>query len=163
MIRQGIGLFAALMLTASPALAGEIWVSNEKDNTVSVIDTETYEGLKRALLQFKNQLENHNVHNYRAIATSAMREAKNGKDVVKKLYEATGLQVEIISGQEEANLVQLAISQKVSMEKGGFLLIDIGGGSIELVAVVDGQIIKKQSFVLGMVRVLELHKKKEKD
>ncbi len=127
------------------------------------IDEGTYEDLKRALLQFKNQLENFNVLKYRAIATSAMREAKNSQEIVKKLFEYTGIKIEVISGQEEARLVSLAISQKVDLETGNHLLIDIGGGSIELVALVDGKTIKKQSFVLGMVRVLEMQKKKKPD
>lgn len=126
-----------------------------------LVDEGTFEDLKAALMQFKNQIENHNVLKYRAIATSAMREASNGQEIVKNLFETTGLKVEIISGEEEARLVSLAISQKVDMEKGSFLLIDIGGGSIELVAIVDGQILKKQSFVLGMVRILELAKEKK--
>lgn len=122
------------------------------------IDEATLEELKTALLQFKNQLENYNVLKYRAIATSAMREAKNSEKIVKILFESTGLMIDVISGEEEAQLVSQAISQKVALDQGSHLLIDIGGGSIELVALVDGEILKKQSFKLGMVRVLELQK-----
>ena len=125
------------------------------------IDEPIFEDLKKALLQFKNQLANHNVLKYRAIATSAMREAQNSNEIVEKLHKQTGIQIEVISGEEEARLVSLAISQKVDLNHDNFLLIDIGGGSIELVAIVDGQTIKKQSFVLGMVRILELQKEKK--
>lgn len=125
-----------------------------------IIDESTFHDLERALNQFKNQLDNYNVSQYRAIATSAMREARNGQDVVEKLFQSTGLRVEIISGQEEAQLVSNAISQIVDLKTGYHLLIDIGGGSIELIAMSDGKILKKQSFVLGMVRVLELQKQK---
>ncbi len=130
--------------------------------TNGAIDEGTCNDLEQAMLQFKNQLENHNVKHYRAIATSAMREASNSKDVVQSLLEASGLQIEVISGQEEARLVSLAISQKVDLQQGNHLLIDIGGGSIELVALVDGETQKKQSFGLGMVRLLELQKEKSK-
>lgn len=123
------------------------------------IDHDTYEELKRTLTQFKNQMGNHNVQTYRAVATSAMREAKNNAEVVARLYADTGIQIEIISGDEEAQLVQNAISHKIDLTQGNFLLIDIGGGSIELIAMVDGKVVKRGSFVIGMVRVLELHKK----
>lgn len=127
------------------------------------IDEPTFSDLKQALLRFRNQIENHNVLKYRAIATSAMREARNGREVVRRLFEHTGIHIEVISGQEEARLVSLSISKKINLSRGNHLLIDIGGGSIELVALVDGKMTKKQSFVLGMVRVLELHKEKKKD
>lgn len=123
------------------------------------INGEIYEDLKRALLQFKNQLENHNVHDFRAVATSAMREASNNQDIIEQLKKDTGIEIEIISGEEEARLVSLAISEKLDTQKGNHLFIDIGGGSIELIASIDGKILKKESFVIGMVRILELHKK----
>ncbi len=118
------------------------------------------EDLASALTKFKNQLENHNVKVFRAIATSAMREAKNSQDIVKNLKKRTGIEVEIISGEEEARLVSTAIAQKIDISKGNSLFIDIGGGSIELIAESDGEILKKESFPMGMVRVLEFHKNK---
>lgn len=127
------------------------------------IHTEIYDDLCYALKQFQNQLENHKVRSMRAVATSAMREARNSQQVVQNLIRDTGIHVEIISGEEEARLVALAIEQKLDLSRGRNLLIDIGGGSIELVAIVDGEIIKKQSFVIGMVRVLELAKSKKQD
>ena len=126
-----------------------------------LISEPIFEDLKSALLQFKNQMENHNVEKLRAIATSAMREAGNNKDVIARLHQQTGIEVEIISGGEEARLVGLAISQKIDTAHGNYLLIDIGGGSIELIAKSEGKTIKKQSFTIGMVRVLELHKKQK--
>ncbi len=125
------------------------------------IDEPILKDLKVALNQFRNQLENHNVLKYRAIATSAMREASNSDEVVQVLNQETGINIEVISGEEEARLVSTAISQKVDLSQGNHLLIDIGGGSIELVALVDGKTVKKESFVLGMVRVLELQKKRK--
>ena len=125
-----------------------------------LIEKPIYEDLKNALLTFRNQLDNHNVKKFRAVATSAMREAKNNSEVVENLYKDTGIKIEIISGQEEARLVALAIEQKINLKKGSFLLIDIGGGSIELIAMTNGQQIKKKSFVLGTVRLLQLHKTK---
>lgn len=122
-----------------------------------IIGPDTYNSLKAALIKFGNQMENHQVIKHRAVATSALREAKNGADIVKKLKKDTGILVELISGEEEARLVYEAISQKVSLLKDRHLLIDIGGGSIELVAVERGKLLKKESFPLGAVRVLGKH------
>lgn len=127
------------------------------------ISQEIYEALKSALFKFKNQLENHNVHKMRAVATSAMREASNSHEIVDKLYQETGIQIEVISGDEEAKLVAEAIDEKINLSQGRFLLIDIGGGSIELVAIENGETLKRQSFTIGMVRVLELHKKQKSE
>ncbi len=126
------------------------------------ISSEICSDLKEALFQFKNQLENYNVKSWRAVATSAMREATNNKAIVDLLKKETGITVEIISGQEEARLISLAISKKIDLSQGSYLLIDIGGGSIELVAVVDGQTIRKKSYKTGVVRILELQRSKEK-
>ena len=120
------------------------------------IDEPIYNDLKAALLKFHNHLENHNVKKFRAVATSAMREADNQQEIVERLHKETGIKIEVISGQEEARLVALAISQKIDLNKGRFLLIDIGGGSIELIVMNQGQQIKKESFVLGSVRLLQL-------
>lgn len=128
-----------------------------------VISEDIYKDLKTALRKFNNQMENHNVLKCRAIATSAMREAKNSAEIVERLKKKTGIEIEVISGEEEARLVFTAISRKIDLHQDSYLLIDIGGGSIELVAIVDGKIIKKQSFVLGMVRTLELQKKFKQD
>jgi exopolyphosphatase/guanosine-5'-triphosphate,3'-diphosphate pyrophosphatase len=126
------------------------------------VDEASYLDLKQALVQFSNQLQNHNVRHYRAVATSALREADNGQEVISQLLDETGISIELISGEEEARLVSLAISQQIDLQQGTYLLIDIGGGSIELIALSDGQVLKKQSFVLGMVRILELQKQKSK-
>ncbi|MCB0377716.1 MAG: hypothetical protein KDD33_04425 [Bdellovibrionales bacterium] len=125
------------------------------------IDPETYEKLAGAMMKFRNQMENHNVEKFRAIATSAMRNARNKEEIVEKLKVATGISVEVISGDEESQLVKLAVEQKMDLSQGRFLLIDIGGGSIELIGLANGSLLKKQSFPLGTVRALQLMKKQK--
>lgn len=127
------------------------------------INRETYSELREALLQFKNQMENYNVIRWRAVATSAMREATDNKSIVEHLKRETGIAIEIISAQEEARLISLAISKRIDISQGNHLLIDVGGGSIELVAVVRGQIVRKKSYKIGVVRILELKKRKEEE
>ena len=103
-------------------------------------------------------MENYNVTSYRAVATSALRDAKNSKEIIAKLYQDTEIKLEVISGEEEAKLVTKAIAKKVNLDQGKNLLIDIGGGSIELITLIEGEMIKKESFPLGTVRLLQLHK-----
>lgn len=122
------------------------------------IEESIYHDLKEAMLKFSNHMTNHNVQKFRAVATSAMREAKNNREVIDKLHRDTGIRLEIISGEEEARLVAVAIEQKIDMSQGRFLIIDIGGGSIELILIDNGKQIKKESFVLGTVRLLQLDK-----
>ncbi len=126
------------------------------------IEESIYYDLKEALIKFKNHMENHNVTKYRAVATSAMREAQNNKKIIDKLLIETGVKVEIISGDEEARLVALAIDKNVHPTYKHYLIIDIGGGSIELIALNHGHQLKKQSFVLGTVRLLQLDQEKFK-
>ncbi len=129
--------------------------------TMGKIDDLAQSDLEQALFRFKNQLENHNVEKMRAVATSAMRESSNSEEVVKDLFKKTGIAIEIISGDEEARLVTEAIQQRLDLSLGRFLLIDIGGGSVELIAIDSGQVLKKQSYPIGMVRMLKLHEEQK--
>ncbi len=125
--------------------------------TMGKIDDLAQADLEQALFRFKNQLENHNVEKLRAVATSAMRESHNGLQVVQSIFEKTGIEIEIISGDEEAKLVTDAIQQKLDLSEGRSLLIDIGGGSVELIALDQGSVLRKKSYPIGMVRMLKLH------
>ncbi len=91
----------------------------------------------------------------RAIATSAMREAANGKELIDRVRETTGIRIEIISGAEEARLVSLAVRHAVpKLGQNNALLIDIGGGSVEFVVIEKGQVIALESLKMGTVRLL---------
>ena len=92
------------------------------------IDSTRLQSLEKALLKFKNQMENYNVSKYRAVATSAMREASNHPEVVAHLDQTHQLKVEVISAEEEARLVSLAVSKRIDLHSKNHLLIDIGGG-----------------------------------
>lgn len=112
-----------------------------------------------AFKKFKKIADEHKCDVIKAIATSAMRDAKNQKEVVKKIYEESGIQLEVISGDRESELVFKAIRHEMDLKKDNALLIDIGGGSVELIAVQKGEIIKGKSFPLGTVRLLSTLKK----
>ncbi|OIO72510.1 MAG: exopolyphosphatase [Zetaproteobacteria bacterium CG1_02_53_45] len=109
-----------------------------------------------AFRQFRRILDRHHVGNLRATATSAMRDSENGPELAKRILEDTGIQLDLISGEEEARLVYLSIATRVDLDHHFALLIDIGGGSVEVTLSDDSQIVASQSFRIGTVRLLEM-------
>jgi exopolyphosphatase/guanosine-5'-triphosphate,3'-diphosphate pyrophosphatase len=108
-----------------------------------------------ALRQFREAMDEHKVEQYRAVATSAVREADNADVLVERAYREAGVHVEVIEGVEEARLVQLAVRRRLPPEHSNALLIDIGGGSTELTLLDQGDPRTSQSLPLGTVRLLE--------
>ena len=92
----------------------------------------------------------------RAVGTSALREAKNSSDFVAKLYKKTGIDVEVISGHEEARLVYLGVQQGLPIHGKSTLIIDIGGGSTEIVVGQWGEERFATSLKLGCVRLTQM-------
>jgi len=90
------------------------------------------------------------------LATSAMRDAKNGQELIGDIRHATGIEVETISGQQEARLIFRAVANEISLEKKRGLFMDIGGGSTELSIVMNGELVASHSFNIGTVRLLKL-------
>lgn len=90
-----------------------------------------------------------------AIGTSALRDATNQKQVLNKLNKETGIRLKVISGIRESELVFKAINHELDITSGRSLLIDIGGGSVELVAARNGKKLRGRSFPLGTVRLLK--------
>ena len=97
-----------------------------------------------------------------ALATSAMRDAKNNKKVVALIKKTSKINLQIISGQEEARLIRNAILKSKSNHYDKSLLIDIGGGSAELTGLVNQTVLFSKSYPLGVVRLLSIHKKGQK-
>lgn len=102
---------------------------------------------------YKTMLELYEADDYMFCATSAMREAENGRKLVEKVYNELGITIQLISGKEEADLTNRAISSYLTDHT--YLHIDVGGGSTELNLYVHGKKIKTRSFKVGSVRVLE--------
>ena len=102
---------------------------------------------------FKLLLELYEVTDYMFCATSAMREADNGLELVKRVSDELGLTIEVIDGNREAELINKAIASYLVDKT--YLHIDVGGGSTELNLYVQGKKIKTRSFKIGSVRVLE--------
>lgn len=96
-----------------------------------------------------------------ALATSAMRDAKNNKAVVNLIKKTSKIKLDIISGQEEARLIRSAIFKSKSNHFKNALLIDIGGGSAELTGLYQDKILFSKSYPLGVVRLLSIKNKKK--
>jgi exopolyphosphatase / guanosine-5'-triphosphate,3'-diphosphate pyrophosphatase len=110
--------------------------------------------MTEALEAFRLLIKNHNVVSFRACATSAMREAKNGQEVADAIFKATGIAIEIIDGEVEADIIAgTDLGAFIDSDK-TFLYVDVGGGSTELTLFTGGEALVSKSFKLGTVRIL---------
>lgn len=119
-----------------------------------VLSAATLERLETVFRRFANELEASGVRTVRAVATSALREAKNAAEAVQRILRTSGIQVHIIPPEEEARLVHEAVLRKTGLRPGGALEIDIGGGSVQLARIRSGRIDSVRSFPLGAVRLV---------
>ena len=123
--------------------------------TVKKIPASKIKMLVKTLKAYKLLMEVYNIKIYRACATSAMREAANREQVIAIVKRETGIKLEIISGQEEANLLfSIFDIQKLEKNK-SYLYIDVGGGSTEISLLENGKMVKSKSFKLGTLRILK--------
>lgn len=109
-----------------------------------------------ALKTHKQTIEKYNVEKVVAIATSAIRGASNGSEFVARANEECNIDVQVISGDKEAETIYYGVRNAVKMYDEPSLIIDIGGGSTEFIIANKNQIFWKQSFLLGVARLLEL-------
>lgn len=116
------------------------------------------EAQKRAittLKRFKSIIDVHSVDEVCATATSAIRNASNGKELVKQIEQETGFQTKIISGIEEANYIYFGVKKAIKIGPKPQLIMDIGGGSIEFIICTDEKALWMHSFEIGGIRLLE--------
>lgn len=117
----------------------------------------TIERAVQAFVDFRSMIDQKAIPltQVRALATSAMRESANPQELIDQVEQATGIRIEVISGEEEAQLIYLAIQHALpELAQANFLAIDIGGGSVELIVSERGQVIALESFKMGTVRLL---------
>lgn len=120
-----------------------------------VLSEETTARFIEGMQSYKHLLKVHGVQDYRAVATSAMREAANGIDLVKKVRKSTGIKIQIIDGAEEARLVfNSKLYDIIQAPQEYFIYIDVGGGSTELSILHNREVIASQSFKIGGVRIM---------
>jgi len=119
------------------------------------ISKEKIDMILQTMTAYKHLINAYGVKNVIACATSAMRDASNAKDIIRKVKLETGVEIEVISGDYEASLIyENHIAENLSKED-SYLYIDVGGGSTELTFFSDGKLIYKKSYNIGTIRILK--------
>jgi len=126
----------------------------EDSFNAGVISEKRVKKLTKTMLAFKYLMEVQEVVAYRACATSAMREASNGGDVVKRVKEETGVEIEIIEGKEEAEIIYSNQIVELLNDSNPYLYVDVGGGSTEISLFENKKRISSHSFDIGTIRML---------
>ncbi|TDT63473.1 hypothetical protein [Fonticella tunisiensis] len=119
-----------------------------------VIGKESIDNTVQAIMVYKQIMEEYGVKQSFGMATSAVRSAQNGKDVIRYIEERTGIKISILSGEEEAYLGYLGVRTVIKSDK-PILVVDIGGGSTEFVLGSGRDIFYRESLPLGCVRITE--------
>jgi exopolyphosphatase/guanosine-5'-triphosphate,3'-diphosphate pyrophosphatase len=120
-----------------------------------IISAGKTEKLIKTIKSYKLLLEVYEVKHLKVCATSAMRDASNSSEIIKKVKHETGIEISIISGQEEASVIyENHIAENMTADE-SYLYIDVGGGSTELTFFSDGKLIFKESFNIGTIRLLK--------
>lgn len=110
--------------------------------------------MKQTMKAFQLLMECHKIEKYRACATSAMRDAKNAKALIKDIKAETGIDIEIIDGNDEAAIIAATdLHELIDTEK-KYIYVDVGGGSTEITIFANGKTVASKSFNLGTVRIL---------
>lgn len=128
-------------------LGADVFISKEisDENVERMIDT---------MEAFKLLMKSHKIEKYKACATSAMRESKNGVEVAKKIEAKTGIDINIIDGSDEAAIIAATDLHALIQTDKTYLYVDVGGGSTEFTLYSNGKTITSRSFKLGTVRLL---------
>lgn len=120
-----------------------------------IISRDNEKKLIKTMKAFKHLMEVHEIITYRACATSAMREAQNGRALIEKIHKKTGILIDIITGKEEAEIILSNQTSETLDSKRHYLYVDVGGGSTELTLVFDGKSQLSASFNIGTLRILK--------
>ena len=136
-------------LVRVPIRLGEDVFINQKiskRNTKRLVDT---------MLAFNLLMKSHNVVKYKACATSAMREAKNGQELTNLILEKSEIKIDIIGGEEEAQIIAATDLKQYIKEDRAYLYVDVGGGSTEFTIFDNGKTVTSKSYKIGTVRLLK--------
>lgn len=146
---QGVPDFIKVVLVRVPLRLGfDVFEKGQ-------ISPEKAEKIIKTIKAYKLLLDVYEVRHLKACATSAMRDASNAEEIIKKVKAETGIRIEVISGDQEASLIyENHIAENMTSEE-SYLYIDVGGGSTELTFFSDGKLVFKQSFNIGTIRLLK--------
>jgi exopolyphosphatase/guanosine-5'-triphosphate,3'-diphosphate pyrophosphatase len=119
------------------------------------ISPEKTESLLNTMLAFRYLIKAYRPSDQMACATSAMREAKNGKQVLNLINKKTGLKIDLIDGRREADIIYSNHFAETLDPRKAYLYVDVGGGSTEISIIIDGKIADANSFNIGTVRLIK--------
>jgi exopolyphosphatase/guanosine-5'-triphosphate,3'-diphosphate pyrophosphatase len=122
--------------------------------TTGIISDENIDRMVDGMQAFKLLMKVHKVKDYRALATSAMREAQNGAHVIQTIQEKAGVKIEIIDGKKEAAIIASTDLHHLLKSEHTYLFVDVGGGSTEFSLFSNAQMMASKSFKIGTVRLL---------
>lgn len=126
----------------------------EDSFTVGEISKRNEKRMIKAMKAFKHIMRINKVKAYMACATSALREANNGEEVVANIKAKTGIDIQVIDGKREAEIIATTnIFESINKNR-TFLYIDVGGGSTEFSVLVKGERVVSKSFKVGTVRMI---------
>lgn len=146
---NNLGEFKILENKKLPVKLGEGRINNKE-----IISSAFNRGID-AIHKHYNLIKKYNIQTIHALGTSALRTAKNGQEFLDKIKTDTGIDVQIISGDKEAELIYYGVRQTLNLNMEQFVILDIGGGSNEFIIADMNQIIWKKSYPLGIARLLE--------
>lgn len=109
--------------------------------------------LYEAMNQFRAVIDEYQVASVRAVGTEALRSAHNGKEILYHIASHYDINIEIVSGEREAQLIFQGVSQIIDLDDKSSIIIDIGGGSVEFIHVLSGKVVKLDSLPIGIARL----------
>ncbi|MFD3001265.1 phosphatase [Pontibacter toksunensis] len=135
--------------TKVPVRLGQGGISN------GAIAPEAYERAIRTLRDFRRQIDAYEVETVRAMATSMVRNASNGDGFIKDIFKQTDIQVQVIDGDKEAELIYYGVRAAGVLDEQTSVVMDIGGGSVEFIICNKNEIFWKRSFEIGAQRLMD--------
>lgn len=108
-----------------------------------------------ALIIFKKLIDDYSINTIKAFATSAFRNADNSSEFLAQVKESTGIEIDIISGDREAELIYKGVREEIEFTDGNSMIMDIGGGSVEFIICNKEQILFKKSYEIGGLRLMQ--------
>ena len=146
--KDGRPVFTKALLLRVPLRLGFDVFAGEK------ISGQKEKNMIRLMKSYAQLMKIYKVEHYRACATSAMRDALNGRDIIKAIKKKTGINIEIIDGQEEAQMVYNNHIEYMEDRQGNYMYVDVGGGSTEINMLAQGELVCSRSYNIGTVRIL---------
>lgn len=145
--KDGVKFSKVLLLRVPLRLGFDVFSKNK-------ISDKKAKNMVRLMKSYSYLMKIYDVKDYRACATSAMRDSKNGQEIIKRVAKESGIQIEIIDGQEEAKIVYNNHVESMDDRKRNYMYVDVGGGSTEINLLSKGQLVCSRSYNIGTVRIL---------